>query len=85
MGDPKKRYDPSTREGKEELRAVGIGSPKNEKRVSENSIRKELQFPVRSSYKPVTPPPTPPESSISFGRSSEPNQPFRSSTINRDE
>jgi NleD-like pathogen effector protein (putative zinc metallopeptidase) len=47
------RNDPSTPLGKEELRAVGIGSKSNEERVSENSIRKELGYPLRTSYNRV--------------------------------
>jgi hypothetical protein len=58
MGD---RHDPTTPAGKEELRAVGIGSLRNRTRVSENSVRKDLKFPLRTSYNKVgqTPPSTP--------------------------
>jgi hypothetical protein len=44
------RHDPSTPAGKEELRAVGIGSKANQQRISENSIRQELGHPLRTAY-----------------------------------
>ncbi|RLM19064.1 type III effector HopH1 [Brenneria alni] len=48
------RYDPSSRAGKEESRAVGIGNYRYSKtgKPSENSIRAEHNLPLRSKYKP---------------------------------
>ncbi|MFC3394540.1 XopG/HopH/AvrPtoH family type III secretion system effector [Brenneria rubrifaciens] len=47
------RYDPSSRAGKEELRAVGIGDYRYSKtgKPSENSIRAEQGLPLRMKYK----------------------------------
>lgn len=47
------QYDSSKPAGKEELRAVGIGSLGNRLRVSENSIRKALGFQKRTRYKQI--------------------------------
>jgi len=47
------RYDPKSPAGKEEQRAVGIGKPSNLTRPSENSVRQELGFPLRTAYQKV--------------------------------
>lgn len=56
-GGPGDRHDPSTPEGKEEDRAVGIGSRRNASRISENSIRRQFDQPLRTQYKGVPQPP----------------------------
>jgi hypothetical protein len=70
LGDSKvggDRHDPTTKAGKEESRAVGLG--KYEGRPSENSIRAEHGRQLRTQYNAI--PESSPQEPVTFTRRSE--------------